>query len=518
MAQTDRSQLLSKISPKAMQGILMLTSILLVLVVMTFAWLYQETARARSESIPRQIHQQTQQLQQRMATFFAPIADELMALRFMALNRAISLDDSDAAMTALAVEATTQKQSLGIDGFVLADTQGRENKWIKTGDQWHSVKSAYDVRNKPWFQRALQLTDPNAILWSEIYTFHSRQKPGVTVAQSYRLADTQYVIAFDIALGDFVDFVTDMDIAPQGQLLLYRDKKIADLKQYAALPTDALPGQEEDFWKDLSDMKGSVSVSAVSAWVKEGAPLGRALTFSHDKETYWAEFDQQMPGRSKSQIAVLVPESAMIQTARRAAIWLFAAAGIALMGVVVLLAILLRKQSRLLNEAWSYVGHVSENEPQLLATIATGENNQLEFKSTLRWHLKANKAAKEIEIACMKTLAAFLNSEGGTLLVGVEDNGNILGIEQDGFPNDDKFLLHFNNLLKQHLGLECAPFVAFEIKHIEGKSVLVVDCRRSASPVFVTHGDKEDFYIRVGPGSRQLSTSEVLAYIHDHFG
>ncbi|MEN8127440.1 MAG: ATP-binding protein [Planctomycetota bacterium] len=122
-----------------------------------------------------------------------------------------------------------------------------------------------------------------------------------------------------------------------------------------------------------------------------------------------------------------------------------------------------------------------------------------------------------MEIACLKMIAAFLNSEGGTLLVGVEDNGNILGIGIDQFPNDDKFLLHFNNLINQHMGLESTESFSFDIRHLDGGDILVADCLPSPVPVYVTHDRKEDFYVRVGPGTRPLTTRDALEFIRSRF-
>ncbi|MHC4783909.1 MAG: AlbA family DNA-binding domain-containing protein [Planctomycetota bacterium] len=154
---------------------------------------------------------------------------------------------------------------------------------------------------------------------------------------------------------------------------------------------------------------------------------------------------------------------------------------------------------------------------EVLQTICAGEDDRLEFKSTLRWNLKTNKPDKAMEIACLKTIAAFLNSEGGTLLVGVEDDGNILGIGTDQFPNEDKFLLHFNNLINQHLGLENADSFSFDIRHLDGGDIMIVDCLPSPAPVYVTHDRKEEFYVRVGPGTRPLTTRDALEYIRNHF-
>ncbi len=86
--------------------------------------------------------------------------------------------------------------------------------------------------------------------------------------------------------------------------------------------------------------------------------------------------------------------------------------------------------------------------------IQKGESPLLEFKSTLRVDIKTGKAEKFIEHSVIKTLAAFLNSAGGTLLIGVEDNKNILGLELDfnSFSKGDKldeFQKHFDNLISK---------------------------------------------------------------------
>ena len=118
-----------------------------------------------------------------------------------------------------------------------------------------------------------------------------------------------------------------------------------------------------------------------------------------------------------------------------------------------------------------------------------------------------------IEKAWLKSVAAFLNSDGGTLLVGVADNGDILGIAADRFDNDDKCLLHVNNRIQQHIGLEHAGFIGYQLVPVDDKRVLLIECQPCPSPVFLKISKDEEFYIRVGPGSRCLSTSEVVAYV-----
>lgn len=148
--------------------------------------------------------------------------------------------------------------------------------------------------------------------------------------------------------------------------------------------------------------------------------------------------------------------------------------------------------------------------------IAAGENEKVEFKSTLRWNLIADKADKAIENSALKTIVAFLNTEGGILLIGVKDDGSILGIEKDQFLNEDKFLLHFASLVNDRIGKQYIEQIQSGLKEIKGRKILRIDCKPSSDPVFLK-ANGEEFYVRNGPSSVQMSTSEVLEYSRKHF-
>ena len=161
----------------------------------------------------------------------------------------------------------------------------------------------------------------------------------------------------------------------------------------------------------------------------------------------------------------------------------------------------------------SNAGGLDTHTDRVKSLIKLGESNRVEFKSTLRWNLKTDRAEKVIDKAWLKSVAGLLNSDGGVLLVGVADNGDIMGIEADNFDNEDKYLLHVNNRIQQHIGLEHAGFIGYQLVPVDNKKVLLVECQPSPSPVFLKISKEEEFYIRVGPGSRRLSTSEVVAYV-----
>ena len=94
---------------------------------------------------------------------------------------------------------------------------------------------------------------------------------------------------------------------------------------------------------------------------------------------------------------------------------------------------------------------VSEENKLLEQIIEKGENRNLEFKSTFRYCLQKKSAQPYIEFEIIKTIAAFANTNGGTLIVGVDDNGQVLGLENDfsiyKHSPKDKFLKHFANIL-----------------------------------------------------------------------
>jgi len=158
-----------------------------------------------------------------------------------------------------------------------------------------------------------------------------------------------------------------------------------------------------------------------------------------------------------------------------------------------------------------------ENVVEVDKLIQMGENASVEFKSTLRWNIHANFIDKDLEHDVLKTMVAFLNTEGGTLLVGVKDDGSILGIELDQFPNDDKYLLHIGNLINDKIGKHFIDQIKYGVKLIGDNKILRVDIKPSSTPVFLKSNGQDEFFVRNGPSSVQLSTSEVLEYSRKHF-
>lgn len=153
--------------------------------------------------------------------------------------------------------------------------------------------------------------------------------------------------------------------------------------------------------------------------------------------------------------------------------------------------------------------------------IKDGENDYVEFKSSLRWDFEQGNANKLMEYVIAKTIAAFMNSEGGKLFIGVADDGEILGIEKDcqtlKNKNKDGFLLQLTQVINQYLGKEFNQYVSVKIANINGKEVCVVMVTGSAMPVYVQNAGKEEFYIRASASSQPMSIREANEYIKTHW-
>ena len=149
--------------------------------------------------------------------------------------------------------------------------------------------------------------------------------------------------------------------------------------------------------------------------------------------------------------------------------------------------------------------------------ILEGESEKVEFKSTLRYNLHTAKFGREIEHAALKSIAAFLNTQGGILLVGVEDKGNILGMDNDKFENDDRMLLHLTQMVNERLGTHFMQFINATPEILENKKLLRIDVLPSNLPAYLSNNNDEYFYVRTGPSTTDLKASQIYEYINNRF-
>ncbi len=157
--------------------------------------------------------------------------------------------------------------------------------------------------------------------------------------------------------------------------------------------------------------------------------------------------------------------------------------------------------------------------------VAQGESLQVEFKATARWNVRAGMLDKKMEQVIVKTVAGFMNAEGGTLLIGVGDDSTVIGLEADyaslgSKGNRDGFELFLTQLFESNLSGTAGTLVRVSFDAIEGKDVCRVAVAASARPVFARTGDGRDlsdFWVRTGNSTRQLIGSDMVDYQQDHW-
>lgn len=156
--------------------------------------------------------------------------------------------------------------------------------------------------------------------------------------------------------------------------------------------------------------------------------------------------------------------------------------------------------------------------------IEMGESNIIEFKSTLRVDLKTGKPEKFIEHQVLKTIAAFLNTNGGVLLIGVQDDKNIIGLQADfdSFSKADKldeFKKHFDNLIANSIGNRYHRNLKIDFPVVDGLTICQVKILdKSHDEIFINNNKgHETFYIRRQASTIELRPSESAKYIRDHW-
>jgi len=170
------------------------------------------------------------------------------------------------------------------------------------------------------------------------------------------------------------------------------------------------------------------------------------------------------------------------------------------------------------------VGQLADSD-KIKSIVKSGESKTVEFKETLDLDVRTQQKGKHIQDSAIKTIAAFLNTAGGCLLVGVSDKGEMAGVEyevskfhkdKEGNPSKsrDNFLLHFKNLIKSRIGEGFYPLIDHKLIEVDSRYVLIVEVKKSSEAVYV---DGKDFYVRTNPATDKLEGPQLVAYIKNHF-
>ena len=173
---------------------------------------------------------------------------------------------------------------------------------------------------------------------------------------------------------------------------------------------------------------------------------------------------------------------------------------------------------------WDSRIDVSHDLAHVQSLITDGESNVLEFKERARWsHGTPNKGKSEQIIA--KSVAGFMNGEGGTLLIGVADDGTVTGLDADyetlSKGNRDGFELFLTQLIGHNISGPSPSLCRITFHEVDAMDVCRIDVAASSKPVFARPlNGKEftNFWVRQGNKTDQFHGAELLDYTTDHWG
>ncbi len=160
--------------------------------------------------------------------------------------------------------------------------------------------------------------------------------------------------------------------------------------------------------------------------------------------------------------------------------------------------------------------------------LRVGESQTVEFKSSARWNLRAKMRDKTMEHVVVKTVCGFLNAEGGKLLIGVDDNGNVIGLDADMRTlgqrgNRDGYELFLHQLLDKNLSIPTAGIVRVSFENLANSVVCAVSVASAGKPVFAkalegVGGEYSEFWVRIGNATKQLHGDDMMEYRSIHWG
>jgi len=270
------------------------------------------------------------------------------------------------------------------------------------------------------------------------------------------------------------------------------------------------------------DIKGFVD-----SWQESVPRIARSYSFEKFNQIYWTRIDNIGQNIGADGFAITISANDLAETeAKQELIYLYMSGLFLIITIVLALVMLWRRKLNLSSTESDELVALSRNEIEKL--IVGGETEYVEFKSSIRWDYREEKVNKILEYVILKSIAAFANAKGGTLLIGVSDDLEVLGLEKDfntlKKQDADYFELHTRKLINNQYG------IAFSNENIlmvfftfNDKTICSIQIKASNTPVFLKSKSKqgqeiEKFYVRSGNASQEIaSLKEVNEYIKIRF-
>jgi hypothetical protein len=263
-------------------------------------------------------------------------------------------------------------------------------------------------------------------------------------------------------------------------------------------------------------------------WEKSPHPSERSYLFIQEGRKYWMHIAliPHSLGLRAIAYATTEKELKMIENFKKN---LYGYASLIFILAALALFFSLRKKKTKTAESSASVFHeTSLDKTDLLQVIEKGESENTEFKSSLRWDYREQKVNPVLETVILKSIAAFANGKGGKLIIGVNDDEEILGLEPDFHTlkkqDVDGFELHLRRLIKNQFGISfTTAHLQIAFPQLEEKTICIIYISPSHHPLYLKTKNKngnetEKFYVRMGNASQEISSlREIQQYIKNRF-
>ncbi|MDQ7821437.1 MAG: ATP-binding protein [Candidatus Eremiobacteraeota bacterium] len=533
--------------------LLFLIAVVLLITAVALFFIIMRLSRSGSKMHSSVVSLEADNAERKINAFFRPLLSCLAITRMWGEGGGLPLND-EKALTARFIPILIQYPE--INALIVDDSDGKGYGLFRASEKWVSGLRVNKDASTEWVYRdstskvigsgknapgnggdlaaMMNIESAHAVdyydgayHWMAPCVVPVSSLPGITCLSGWKKGEKGGIAAFNVAISQIATLFSPLDSAVGKKVFILASRgEIIDL-----LPDWAATQSSGDDLKRILSLRGKadpVITATVADWKARAMPLSVPLKLTLEGKTWWYDIRKVSYGRDDHWVAVVLPEGPLFTEMKSSTLLLiFISITVCLVGGGSVI-VLVRRYRAILAHLDKERESLPAGEEEYLSLIKKGESSSLEFKSSLRWDVKNACKEAKLEEVILKSIGAFNNSEGGILLIGVNDEGGILGIEADygtlKEPGKDFFELHLRNLINTEYGIEYATkCLAIGFPMIQGREICAILIKRGERPLFTRISDKggqkvEKFFVRSGNASREIAPlSELTRYLAGRF-
>jgi hypothetical protein len=389
----------------------------------------------------------------------------------------------------------------------------------KVIEEWQSDFQYYPDMQF-WFKQVLDKYLEKKIYWRRPNALYSNNESVSTAVIKWRMPGSKRskLVAINVLLNEVTQLVKDKYIDTNAKVFV-----ISENGNLVAYSSD--DKYNYNYFRNVTIIKNisknRIFRDSIKKW-KQNRDTNPFI-FQSEEKSWLAKFKKLNKQTGSLLIGVIVAKKDLLSAIKdEQNLYTYLIACIFIIVFLTMTSLILRAKNDFTKDGNKY------SEKDILDIINKGESSKLEFKSSLRWHYYKSVASKKIEEIILKSIAAFNNADGGRLIIGINDVGEIIGLDNDYQTlqgNDrDHFELHFRNLVNSAYGIDFATNnLAVNFPVVSGKDLCVVDIKKGKKPLYTKITDKKGFkveklYVRSGNSSQEIiKPSDIANFLKNRF-